>query len=117
MAKSSNKTVLRIPPYHCELNPIQLIWSTMKNFVKNNRKNYDQPNLYQLLHMAISKITPEHWDVFISYVNDEEKMLLELELISDELIKLELDSDKTNSETIYVKSSDLSSDIDIHELD
>lgn len=30
----SNKVVLRLPPYHCELNPIELAWSVVKNYVK-----------------------------------------------------------------------------------
>lgn len=111
MAKSSNKTVLRVPRYHCELNPIQLIWSTIKNLVKTNSIYYDQPNLFQLIFIAINKITQEHWSSFISCVNDEEKMLLELESISDELMELELDLDKTDSKHISVTSSD----IDIYE--
>lgn len=110
MAKSSNITVLKIPPYHIELNPIQLIWSTMKNFMKTSSINYDQPNLLQLIDMATSKITQEHWDTFTSYVDYEEKMLLELELISEELIELELDLDKTISDISSNSSSDFFSD-------
>lgn len=27
LSKSQNKTVFRLPPYRCELNPIELIWA------------------------------------------------------------------------------------------
>lgn len=27
----AKKDVLRLPPYHCELNPIELIWAKVKN--------------------------------------------------------------------------------------
>ncbi|CAI6364661.1 unnamed protein product [Macrosiphum euphorbiae] len=27
--KSKNMVVLRLPPYHCELNPIELAWSSV----------------------------------------------------------------------------------------
>ena len=27
MAKASGHEVVRLPPYHCELNPIELAWS------------------------------------------------------------------------------------------
>lgn len=88
MAKSSNKTVIRIPSYHCELNPIEFIWSTIKLFVKSNSHKYDQLNLSQLISIAINKITREHWELFISNVKDEEKMLWELEeSMSDVLMK------------------------------
>jgi len=34
--KDNNKTVLRLPPYHCELNPIELAWSSVKNYVRSH---------------------------------------------------------------------------------
>lgn len=36
-ARDNNKIVLRLPPYHCELNPIELAWSAIKNYVKMNK--------------------------------------------------------------------------------
>jgi transposase len=30
IAKASKKTVLRLPPYHCEFNPNELIWGQIK---------------------------------------------------------------------------------------
>ncbi|KAJ8983152.1 hypothetical protein NQ317_016251 [Molorchus minor] len=30
MAKARDVTILRLPPYHCELNPIELIWAQKK---------------------------------------------------------------------------------------
>ena len=32
-AKLRGHTILRLPPYHCELNPIELIWSQVKDYV------------------------------------------------------------------------------------
>jgi len=39
-AMESNKIVLRLPPYHCELNPIELAWSVVKNNVKQNNTTF-----------------------------------------------------------------------------
>lgn len=36
MVLQQNKTVLRLPPYHCELNPNELAWSVVKRHVKSN---------------------------------------------------------------------------------
>ena len=33
MARDHHKIVLRLPPYHCELNPIELVWAEIKNYV------------------------------------------------------------------------------------
>lgn len=32
-------TVLRLPPYHCDMNPIELIWSNMKGYVAKKNHN------------------------------------------------------------------------------
>ena len=33
IAEKSGHTVLRLPPYHCTLNPTELIWSQLKGYV------------------------------------------------------------------------------------
>lgn len=33
-AQASNKTILRIPPYYHELNPIELAWSSVNNYIR-----------------------------------------------------------------------------------
>ena len=33
IAKKSGHEVLRLPPYHCELDAIELVWADIKNFV------------------------------------------------------------------------------------
>ncbi|KAJ8916253.1 hypothetical protein NQ315_016393 [Exocentrus adspersus] len=33
MAKEQSKTVLRLPPYHCELNPFEQVWVMVRNYV------------------------------------------------------------------------------------
>ena len=34
MAKAAGHEVVRLPPYHCELNPIELAWSQVKQYIK-----------------------------------------------------------------------------------
>ncbi|KAH0818878.1 hypothetical protein GEV33_003913 [Tenebrio molitor] len=38
MAKAAGVTVLRLPPYHCELNPIELIWAYNSIVVENSKE-------------------------------------------------------------------------------
>jgi len=38
MVKANNKIVLRLSPYHCELNRIELAWAAVKKYVKENNR-------------------------------------------------------------------------------
>ena len=43
IAKKSGHEVLRLPPYHCELDAIELVWADIKNFVakENTTRNLE----------------------------------------------------------------------------
>lgn len=54
--------VVRLPPYNCELNPIELIWAIMKRFVReNNVGDLRIQRLLQLSEEAIKHVTNEDW--------------------------------------------------------
>jgi transposase len=36
LAKENGRTVLRLPPYHCELNPVELMWAELQHHVIMN---------------------------------------------------------------------------------
>ena len=40
MAKAAGHEVVCIPPYHCELNPIELCWSQVKGYIKEHNRIY-----------------------------------------------------------------------------
>nr|CAH7766355.1 unnamed protein product [Callosobruchus chinensis] len=40
MARTQNKSILRLPPYHCELNPIELILADIKQYVASNNSTF-----------------------------------------------------------------------------
>lgn len=63
----SNKTVLRLPPYHCELNAIEMGWSVVKNHVKKNNTSFKINDVKQLLIDGIKKVTPDMWANFVSH--------------------------------------------------
>ncbi|CAH2097945.1 unnamed protein product [Euphydryas editha] len=56
-------TVIRIPPYHCQYNAIELIWAQIKG--KAARNNTTPPftanKMMQLLNNACNEVTPENW--------------------------------------------------------
>lgn len=67
-AKTKNMTVLRLPPYHCELNPIELIWAQVKGDVAAKNTTFKLRELKELFSAAVQKISPEKWKKCVKHV-------------------------------------------------
>lgn len=98
LARKANKTVLRLPPYHCELNPIELIWAQIKNEVASNNVTFKLSNAKILLQNAIQNVTADKWKNCIKHVIAEEEKMFKLDGLVDDLqepfiIQLGNDSD------------------------
>lgn len=78
-AKLQNRTVLRLPPYHCELNPIELIWAQVKGYIAANNKTFKLPEVKHLLEQSIKRVTRESWKKCVEHVLKEEEKLWKLD--------------------------------------
>lgn len=86
MVLQHNKVVLRLPPYHCELNPIELAWSVVKGHVKSHNKTFKLPDVKNLLIDGINKIDASMWKNFVSHTKKEEEKFWEVDFVVDELL-------------------------------
>ncbi|PSN30176.1 hypothetical protein C0J52_24176 [Blattella germanica] len=68
MAQEQGKLVLRLPPYYCELIPIEFIWSQVKGYVARNNKTFTLKEVTQLLHDGVQRITSEAWAICVRHV-------------------------------------------------
>lgn len=70
MLASHGHTVLRIPPYMCELSAIELIWAQMKRIVRENNVTGDLSlqALNNIAKYAIASITKDDWKRCCDYV-------------------------------------------------
>lgn len=73
IAKLKNVIVLRLPPYHCELNPIKMIWTEVKNYVVKENimfRDADMKGLFyeKLFCDALNTVTEENWKNSIQFV-------------------------------------------------
>ncbi|KAL4126162.1 hypothetical protein QTP88_010388 [Uroleucon formosanum] len=84
--KEHNRVVLRLPPYHCELNPIELAWSVVKKHVKMNNSTFKLQDVHKLLHDGIDRCTPEMWANFISHTKKEEEKFWKIDFIVDDIM-------------------------------
>ncbi|CAI6360103.1 unnamed protein product [Macrosiphum euphorbiae] len=89
MVKANNKIVLRLPPYHCELNPIELAWAAVKRYVRDNNKTFKLPDIKKLLEEGVNKIDGDMWKNFIRHVKKEEEKAWELDNVVDDVMTAE----------------------------
>lgn len=76
LARAHGHDVLRLPPYYCQFNPIELIWAQIKNDVRKCNSNCDQSmkTVEKLARLAVSKVTDKDWRKCIEHtmrVEDE----------------------------------------------
>lgn len=79
MARELGITVLRLPPYHCELNPIELIWAQVKNEVASKNQTFKLKEIKGLLENAMAGVTPDTWQKCIGHTQKEEQKMWDLD--------------------------------------
>lgn len=75
MARANGHEVLRLPPYYCQFNPMELIWGQIKWHVRKNNSNSNQ-SLKIVEHLtkeAINKVTTEDWRRCVNHVKKIEE--------------------------------------------
>ncbi|GAB6030259.1 hypothetical protein CHUAL_005936 [Chamberlinius hualienensis] len=74
VAEAAGHTVLRLPPYHCDLNPLEMVWSRLKSV-----------NTENLIEKALAEITPQMWANYLWRVMEIEEKYWELDNIVEEI--------------------------------
>lgn len=59
MAAEHRRTILRLPPYRCELNPIVLVWAQAKGYVAKNNKTFKMAEVKKLFEEGLLQVTAE----------------------------------------------------------
>jgi hypothetical protein len=71
-------TVVRLPPYMCDLNPIELAWAKIKRIVREHNVTADLSlqKLLQTARDAIGQVNQEEWEGFCQHVESLERTIL-----------------------------------------
>lgn len=86
IAAQFGHTVLRLPPYHCHLNPIELIWSQVKGYVASENKTFKIDDLEPLVTQALARVTPEKWAHCCGHVIVEEDKMMKVDNLIDDVV-------------------------------
>ncbi|XP_050300612.1 uncharacterized protein LOC126739128 [Anthonomus grandis grandis] len=104
IAKATGRTVLRLPPYHCELNPIELIWAQIKGEVARKNFTFKFADLKPLFDQAVQNVSPQNWKNAVAHIiKEEERMwtlddLMEIQ-VKPLMINVGEDDDTTSSDS------------------
>ena len=95
--------VLRLPPYHPDLNPIELIWSQVKNLIASRNLTYRLADLVNIANISFDEIGPNRWRSVCEHVQKVEKQYREKDIVVDIamdslVINLTDDSDDNDSD-------------------
>lgn len=102
MAKQQNRVVLRLPPYHCEFNPIELIWGQIKGEVARNNTTFKMKDLHPLFAQAVGNVSAENWKNAIRHAQGEEEKLWRLDDLMDIVVEpliINVGDDSSSSES------------------
>lgn len=81
-------TVLRLPPYHPELNPIEKIWALVKNHVAACNTTFKLDDVWKLAVDKFKNIGVQDWQNICCHVEKAEKEYMDREYIMDDVQEL-----------------------------
>ncbi|XP_026330034.1 uncharacterized protein LOC113237640 [Hyposmocoma kahamanoa] len=113
--RSHGHVVVRLPPYMCDLNPIELAWAKLKSIVRQHNVNSDLSlkRLKEVTELALGQISEEDWRGFDDHVIIlEENYWLRDALIEDTIDQFVIEvsegdnSDSDSDLTVILESND-----------
>ncbi|GBP10051.1 hypothetical protein EVAR_77490_1 [Eumeta japonica] len=114
LAKRYNVEVLRLPPHHCELNAIELVWAEVKWHVARNNASFKLKDVKKLLLEGLQNVTAEKWRDCVQYVAKEGDEFYDRidEIIDTTIDSLVLNVDDSDSACSDFESEDSYSSVD-----
>jgi len=87
LAEQRGHEVLRLPPYHCQLNPVEIVWSQVKNYVASHNKTFKMADVELTVREAFSVVTAENWRNYVNHVIKEEEKCWHLDGLVDDVME------------------------------
>ncbi|KAJ8707389.1 hypothetical protein PYW08_010641 [Mythimna loreyi] len=85
MFKQKNHDVLRLPPYHPDLNPLEMAWVAVKEYVAEKNVDGNVNKTMELIQEKVKAIGQEEWSLFYRKLHDVEEEYRQSDHIIDEM--------------------------------
>lgn len=110
-AHEHGHTVLRLPVAHCELNPIELAWASVKGYVAKHNTRYSLEEVQRLTPEGFKHTTTDMWRKFCSHVMKVENEYIEKDGIMEDTLEemtftINEDSDDEDSDSDMIDDND-----------
>ena len=69
IAKAAGHEVVRLPPYHCELNPIEMAWAQLKGYIRVH--NNLHTHIKELTFAGFAHVVSEEWEKLVQHVQNK----------------------------------------------
>jgi transposase len=79
--------VIRLPPYHCQYNPIELILAKVKGEVAKNNNTFKMADVEKLAHAAMDAVTQEDWEKCVAHAEKIQNQDNEKEILRDVMLE------------------------------
>ena len=105
-AQAQGHEVVRVPVAHCELNPIELAWANVKEYVRKHNQQFTMTEVEQLTPTGIGVTTPDLWKKYVEHCKKVEDKywqqdgLIE-ETVEEFIIEFGADSDDSDRESDF----------------
>ncbi|CAF4170395.1 unnamed protein product [Rotaria sordida] len=100
IAKKYAVEIIRLPKLHCSLNPIELLWNNLKQFVRDQNTTFRQDDVKQLIEQFLVAMDDKLASSYFHHVYEVEEMYKTADEIMEEEIEphLQSDSEETDSD-------------------
>lgn len=87
LALKMGHEVIRLPPYHCQYNPIELIWAQVKNQVATKNTTFKMVDIEQLTHQALDSVTQRNWEKCVKHIESVQDKDYDKDILRDSLLE------------------------------
>lgn len=106
IAKKHDVKILRLPPYHCELNPIEMAWNQVKGYVARKNATFKEADVRNLIKDAYENVTPENWTNYVNHTQKTEEKMWKVDNLMDDVQPLIININSGDSDTEIESDSD-----------
>lgn len=87
IALEKGHEVIRLPPYHCQYNAIELIWAQDKGQVAKKNNTFKMVDIERLTHEALDTVTKEDWENCVKHAEEIQESDNRKEILRDALME------------------------------